>query len=247
MKCIQRPVRFRNKGFTLIELLVVIAIIAILAAMLLPALQQARRRGKFAKCINNFSNFSKAYHFYCADNLDLVMPYWNGGGSATSTGYWAGTRPQYVASGQLAGFMAPYLNLNRNGVLGGWRYPFMPGYKHNNICTFICPEHALNKELFGLKGDESSVMGLGQNSKHYVKIKLNQIKIPSRHMAISESYNKSQLAQNQIDKMAFIHPGNVANVLFVGGNVGPITRGKVPLDSDESFWYPLGKGWIDTW
>jgi prepilin-type N-terminal cleavage/methylation domain-containing protein len=247
MQLISRVSSLQKRHFTLIELLVVIAIIAILAAMLLPALQQARKRGKQTSCINNFSNISKAYHFYCADNNDVVMPYWNGGSASLSTAWWGGTRPKYIGSGQLQGFMASYLGLNRNGVLGGWRYPFKPGYKDHNICKFACPDMVLDKALFGLKGDETSVHFTGINYKHSGKLKMNQVKRPSRHLTITETNGVSQFAYNKIDKLATVHPGGTATVLYLGGNISTITRNKVPSDSDQSFWYPFGKGWKDTW
>ena len=64
----------KKNTFTLIELLVVIAIIAILAAMLLPALQQARERGKATTCLNNFMTIGKVFNSYLDDHKGQLAP-----------------------------------------------------------------------------------------------------------------------------------------------------------------------------
>ena len=64
----------RQSAFTLIELLVVIAIIAILAALLLPALSQAKERGRCSRCISNLHQMGLALTIYSDDFNGLVVP-----------------------------------------------------------------------------------------------------------------------------------------------------------------------------
>ncbi len=79
-----------EKRFTLIELLVVIAIIAILAAMLLPALHQAREKGKNISCVNNLKQWGLAFHNYYSAFDDFIFPYGgmgSGDGTVVENGY----------------------------------------------------------------------------------------------------------------------------------------------------------------
>ena len=96
----------KQKQFTLIELLVVIAIIAILAAILMPALSQARERGKSATCINNLKQVGMVFMSYADNNNDMPPLGWS-----LYDSYW----PLHLMK---RGYLGPKVTDRRKSMIG---------------------------------------------------------------------------------------------------------------------------------
>lgn len=244
-----------KRCFTLIELLVVIAIIAILAAMLLPALQQARERGRSASCVSNLSQFGKASNFYIGDNRDFIAPIINVNGYPGNAKYIFKKRPKNSLLGQYLGFTdaEPY------DVLGG----ITPGGKRDKLS---CPSYQpvdLTDSRYTYAINSNMAIGASTSLLTRRQVHLtSRWKYPSRfgyimdNEPLNQSYFRVAYSQgwdipnsSACGFVSFRH-NRSCNVLFGDGHTQGLRWGKLPAyipgitDTSSyycSFWTPVSK------
>lgn len=212
---------FADKVFTLIELLVVISIIAILASLLLPALRNAKEKGKDIMCKSNMKQSGFAMQSYIGDN-DAILPLCSSAGAGTSK-----TWIEFL-----------------NGTLGGDLY-----LSKNDValCPSFLPEKYLSRSyIYGAHFSTIDIQGAfvppGYTATATVFIKTSAVSSPSTLWLLGDSagywasiskfmqiyliHNPSSAGNGGLHLRHF----SGANMLFLDGHVNNVKRNNVKAD-----------------
>ncbi len=225
-----RPVGSRAR-FTLIELLVVIAVIAILAALLLPALNQARERGRSTLCTSNLKQIGTAIFTYATDYGDLLpqkLPWGQTFANLNATYEERLLVYSYVNSGVTAGIYITSTLEERNRMLGVFLCPSAPGPLNSERCQ---RNYGYNSLL--MTGYDFPVATQARK-------KISVMKRGARIFLFSDSnfdpctrWNIEQDTPLDTQFWTFRHQ-NRTNIVYLGGNVGSLKRCKIGTASWNS-------------
>ncbi len=229
----------KKRRFTLIELLVVIAIIAILAAILMPALSQARERGKAITCTNNLKTFGNNQMFYSSDNVDCFTPNRTKSGltpaTNTSDYVWLNLLHQYI-DGTKKTTIDSLSNrlLCPNGYLG--RSATSYAAYDNNSSTYgqIRLTYGLNIAVASTYSWELGY-GIGDWDAYRVR-KATGIRSPSTTLLIGETgiYNDYIYPPAKNDKIIKMTHGDRWQMLMTDGHADSIHYAAIP--TKLGFW-----------
>lgn len=235
----------KKHPFTLIELLVVIAIIAILAAILMPALSQARERGRMSTCTNNLKQIGLAFNNYAQDFEDYIIPnnpsFAPPGAKGNGITMWVQmlVMKKYLSSNNFSTKLKQY-QTGTNYPVGVFRCPSTSGEIQKDTPNQAAPANAAASTCYGLGNFIGRYCTTSFNSEIDAK-KISQYRIPSKVMYAGEKewgprkcYSVSPYftaGQGYILDGMF-HHGGKANYLFFDFHVETRQNTEVPAPVD---------------